>query len=312
MKTIMVTGASGFVGSALCTELVCRGNTVVAVVRRIGERVPAVTYIEADLADPASFADGLPQVDCVVHLAGRAHILDDKVADPLAVFREVNRDASVRLAERALQAGVKRFVFVSSIGVNGNSNTQPFEVDDRPNPVEPYALSKWEAEQGLWKVQQETDMDLVIIRPPLVYGPGAPGSFGSLLRWMASGVPLPLGAINNKRSLVGIDNLVDLMICCIDHPAAANQVFLAGDGEDLSTTELLRGVAEAMGQPARLIPVPAGLLSLGATLLGKRAVAQRLLGSLQVDISKARDMLSWEPPISIKEGLRRCVRDSSV
>ena len=155
-------------------------------------------------------------------------------------------------------------------------------------------------------------MEVVIIRPPLVYGPGAPGNFGSLLRWVSSGVPLPLGAIHNKRSLVGIDNLVDLIIRCIDHPAAANQVFLAGDGEDLSTTELLRGVAEAMGRPARLIPVPAGLLSLGATLLGKRAVAQRLLGSLQVDISKARELLGWEPPVSVKEGLRRCVRDSSV
>jgi nucleoside-diphosphate-sugar epimerase len=312
MTTIMVTGASGFVGSALCSELLRRGHAVVAVVRRLGERVPAVTYIEADLADPASFADGLPQVDCIVHLAGRAHMLDDKAADPLAAFREVNRDASVRLAERALQAGVKRFLFVSSIGVNGNSNSQPFEVDDRPNPVEPYALSKWEAEQGLWQVQHETDREIVIIRPPLVYGPSAPGSFGSLLRWVASGVPLPLGAINNKRSLVGIDNLVDLIIRCIDHPAAANQVFLAGDGEDLSTTELLRGVAEAMGRPARLIPVPAALLSLGATLLGKRAVAQRLLGSLQVDISKARDLLGWEPPVSVEEGLRRCVRDSSV
>ncbi|XLX42203.1 UDP-glucose 4-epimerase family protein [Ectopseudomonas mendocina] len=312
MKTIMVTGASGFVGAALCTELIQRGHAVVAVVRRIDERrVPAVTYIEADLADLASFADGLPQVDCIVHLAGRAHMLNDKAADPLALFREINRDASVRLAERALQAGVKRFVFISSIGVNGNINTRPFTPNDRINPAEPYAQSKWEAEQGLWKIQHATGMELVIIRPPLVYGSGAPGNFGSLMRWIDKGVPLPLGAINNKRSLVGIDNLVDLIIRCIDHPAAANQVFLAGDGEDLSTTELLRGVAEAMGRPARLIPVPAGLLSLGVTLLGKRVVAQRLLGSLQVDISKTRQLLGWEPPVSVKEGLRRCVRDSS-
>lgn len=312
MKTIMVTGASGFVGAALCAELLRRQYAVVAVVRRIIERIPAMTYIEADLADSASFAGGLPQVDCIIHLAGRAHMLDDQAADPLAVLRKVNRDASVRLAELALQAGVKRFVFVSSIGVNGNSTTQPFDADGWPKPVEPYALSKWEAEQGLWKVQQDTDMEIVIVRPPLVYGAGAPGNFGSLLRWVSSGFPLPLGAIRNKRSLVGIDNLVDLLIRCIEHPAAANQVFLAGDGRDLSTTELLRCVYEAMGTPVRLIPVPAGLLSLGATLLGKRAVAQRLLGSLQVDISKATDLLGWEPPVSVEEGLKRCVRDSSV
>jgi nucleoside-diphosphate-sugar epimerase len=201
---------------------------------------------------------------------------------------------------------VKRFLFISSIGVNGNINTRPFTEDDEPNPAEPYALSKWEAEQGLWEIQRETGMEVVIIRPPLVYGPNAPGNFGSLMRWVEKGLPLPLGAIDNQRSLVALDNLVDLIITCIDHPAAANQVFLAGDGEDLSTTELLRGVARAMGKSAHLIPVPPSLLMLGATLLGKKAVAQRLLGSLQVDISKARRLLGWQPPVSVEEGLRRC------
>lgn len=154
-------------------------------------------------------------------------------------------------------------------------------------------------------------MELVILRPPLVYGPNAPGNFGNLVRWLEKGWPLPLGAIQNKRSLVGIDNLVDLIIRCIDHPGAANQVFLAGDGEDLSTTELLRGVGKAMGRPARLIPVPAGLLQLGATLLGKRAVAQRLLGSLQVDISKTCERLDWKPPFTVEQGLRRCFEQSN-
>jgi len=206
---------------------------------------------------------------------------------------------------------VKRFVFISSIGVNGNISTRPFRVGDQPNPAEPYAQSKWEAEQGLMKLAAETSMEVVIIRPPLVYGPDAPGNFGSLVRWIEKGVPLPLGAIHNKRSLVGIDNLVDLIIHCLDHPAAANQVFLAGDGEDISTPELLRGVGRAMGKPARLIPVPAGLLQFGATLLGRKAMAQRLLGSLQVDISKTRELLDWKPPYTVEEGLRRCFERSN-
>ena len=169
-----------------------------------------------------------------------------------------------------------------------------------------YAQSKWEAEQGLWKIAKETGLDIVIIRPPLVYGPGAPGNFGSLVHWVSKGVPLPLGAIHNKRSLVALDNLVDLIITCLAHPAAANQVFLAGDGEDLSTSDLLRGVAQAMGKPARLLPVPVGLLQLGASLLGKKAMTQRLLGSLQVDIAKNRELLDWQPPLTVEQGLARC------
>jgi len=237
--------------------------------------------------------------------------MKDEVADPLAEYRRVNVDGALNLARQAATAGVKRFIFISSIGVNGNINTRPFTEGDTPNPAELYAQSKWEAEQGLWEIQRETGMELVIIRPPLVYGPNAPGNFGSLMRWVEKGVPLPLGAIHNQRSLVALDNLVDLIIACIDHPAAANQVFLAGDGQDLSTTELLRGVARAMGKSSRLIPVPSSLLMLGATLLGKKAVAQRLLGSLRVDISKARNVLGWEPPISVEEGLRRCFPERS-
>ena len=240
--------------------------------------------------------------------------MDDRSVHPLAEFRKSNVEGTLNLARQAASAGLRRFIFISSIKVNGESTSAgryfcPF---DAPAPEDPYGISKMEAERGLMQLASETGMEVVIIRPPLVYGPGVKGNFASLIKLMGKGLPLPLGAINNKRSLVGIDNLVDLIIRCIDHPAAANQVFLAGDGEDLSTTELLRGLAEAMGRAARLIPVPAALLSLGATLLGKRAVAQRLLGSLQVDISKTRQLLGWEPPVSVKEGLRRCVRDSSV
>jgi nucleoside-diphosphate-sugar epimerase len=247
----------------------------------------------------------------VIHTAARAHVMNDKSEDPVQEFRQVNVDGTLKLARQAADAGIQRFVFVSSIKANGEQTAlgQPFTPEDQPAPEDPYGLSKLEAEQGLRELASETGMEVVIIRPPLVYGPGVKGNFASMIKLVEKGLPLPLGAIRNKRSLVVLDNLVDLIITCIDHPAAANQVFLAGDGEDLSTTELLQGVAKAMGKPSRLVPVPAGLLMFGATMLGKKAMAQRLLGSLQVDISKARNLLGWQPPMSVEEGLKRCFPD---
>ncbi|MCW8159134.1 UDP-glucose 4-epimerase family protein [Stutzerimonas stutzeri] len=306
---LLVTGATGFVGSRLMTKLGrCDDFIVIPCIRFSSSLIcnfPRAEYID-EISPFTDWSSILVNIDSIVHVAGRAHIPSDKTLDVLDEYCKVNVGGTLNLGRQAAAAGVKRFVYISSIGVNGNINDHPFIADDQPNPVEPYALSKWEAEQGLWQIQQESGMEVVIIRPPLVYGPGAPGSFGSLVRWVEKGVPLPLGAIHNKRSLVGIDNLVDLIIRCIDHPAAANQVFLAGDGEDLSTTELLRSVGKAMGKPARLIPVPVGLLQFGATLLGKKAMAQRLLGSLQVDISKTCELLDWQPPYTVEEGLRRC------
>lgn len=312
MTKICLSGANGFVGSRLFSELKHVAIFQVAgLCRRLphdaeGSGLHAVGNLQQ--ADLSALLSG---VDVLIHAAARAHIMKDEVVDPMAEYRRVNVEGTLSLARQAAAAGVKRFVFISSIGVNGNISTRPFRVDDQPNPAEPYAQSKWEAEQGLMKLAAETSMEVVIIRPPLVYGPDAPGNFGSLVRWIEKGVPLPLGAIHNKRSLVGIDNLVDLIVHCIDHPAAANQVFLAGDGEDLSTTELLRGVGKAMGKSARLIPVPAGLLQFGATLLGRKAMAQRLLGSLQVDISKTCELLDWKPPYTVEEGLRRCFERSN-
>lgn len=312
MAIIVVSGMSGFVGSRLFSELKRSACfQAVGLCRRLPQREDCSGLHAVGDLQQADLSALLPGADVLIHAAARAHIMKDEVADPLAEYRRVNVEGTLNLARQAVAAGVKRFVFISSIGVNGNINTRPFRASDLPNPAEPYAQSKWEAEQGLMQLAAETGMEVVIIRPPLVYGSGAPGNFGSLVRWIEKGVPLPLGAVHNKRSLVGIDNLVDLIIRCIDHPAAANQVFLAGDGEDLSTTELLCGVGKAMAKPARLIPVPAGLLQFGATLLGKKAMAQRLLGSLQVDISKTCELLDWKPPYSVEEGLRRCFERSN-
>ncbi|KDE41145.1 UDP-glucose 4-epimerase [Nitrincola lacisaponensis] len=311
-KNILLTGTTGFIGQAVFDDLKQQSKYNVSVsLRKIDDKYKeSNVFVVGDLAAGVDWSAALYDQQFVIHIAARAHIIRNDVPDPLSEYRKVNVDGSLNLAWQAAKSGVKRFIFISSIGVNGNINTRPFTEEDAPNPAELYAQSKWEAEQGLWNIQRATGMEIVIIRPPLVYGPNAPGNFGSLMRWVEKGVPLPLGAIHNRRSLVALDNLVDLIITCIDHPAAANQVFLAGDGQDLSTTQLLKSVATAMGKPSRLIPVPASWLMLAATLLGKQAMAQRLLGSLQVDISKAQTLLGWHPPVSVEEGLRRCFMDS--
>jgi nucleoside-diphosphate-sugar epimerase len=259
----------------------------------------------AELGPTTDWSAALQGVATVVHCAGRAHVMSDTVADPLAVFRAANRDGSLNLAQQAVNAGVKRFVFISSIGVNGSQTevVKPFFETDQAKPHNDYALSKWEAEQGLMQIAAETGLEVVIIRPPLVYGPNAPGNFGSLMRAVQRAWPLPLGAVHNQRSLVALDNLVDFIVTCITHPQAANQTFLVSDGQDLSTTELVRGMAQAAGVPARLLPVPVWALQAGATLLGKGDAVQRLCGNLQVDISKARNLLGWTPPVSVDAGL---------
>jgi len=311
MTKIMLTGASGFVGSRLKAALAFGGGIHVVAAVREG-RADADCFAVGDIGGDTDFSEALADVDTVIHAAARAHVMRDQTNDPLAEYRKVNVEGTLNLARQAVAAGVKRFIFISSIKVNGEAtvNGRAFGADDKPAPEDAYGLSKLEAEQGLMDIAAETGMEVVIIRPPLVYGPGVKGNFASMIKLVEKGIPLPLGAIHNRRSLVGIDNLVDLIIRCIDHPTAANQVFLAGDGEDLSTTELLRGVGKTMGKPARLMPVPAGLLQFGATLLGKKAMAQRLLGSLQVDISKTCELLDWKPPYTVEEGLRRCFERS--
>jgi len=288
--------------------MLVRGWQVVAVVRSpcslpIGVEMATVGGIDG----LSNWTDALCGAKVVVHLAARVHIMRDEAADPLTEFRRVNVEGTLNLARQAADAGVRRFIYLSSIKVNGEQTLceQSFTVQDVPAPLDPYSISKHEAEESLRKLAQQTGMEVVIIRPPLVYGPGVKANFLAMMRWLHKGVPLPLGAIHNRRSLVALDNLVDLIITCLDHPAAANQTFLISDGEDLSTTELLRRMGLALGRPARLIPVPVSLLTSGAALLGRRDMAQRLCGSLQVDISKARALLGWKPPISVDEGLRR-------
>lgn len=308
MLKILVTGANGFVGRALCSEALIRGMEVSGTSRSRCDFPPGLSRIVVgDIDDSTDWLDSLAGYDVVTHLAARVHVMNDLVADPLAEFRRVNVQGTLNLAQQAVAAGVQRFVYVSSVKVNGEATQlgQPFTADDAPAPLDAYGVSKMEAEQGLHEIARQTGMEVVIIRPPLVYGPGVKGNFADMMRWLRRGVPLPLGALHNARSLVALDNLIDLIVTCLTHPAASNQTFMVSDGEDVSTTELLRRMGQAMGHPARLIPVPADWLKLTATLVGKMDVAQRLLGSLQVDISQTRELLDWIPSVSLDKGLRR-------
>ena len=250
----------------------------------------------------------LRNVEQVVHLAARVHVMNDKSLDPLAEFRRVNVEGTANLARQAAAAGVRRFVFLSSIKVNGEFTElgQPFTADDVSAPEDPYGVSKLEAEQFLRQIAAETGMEVVIIRSPLVYGPGVKANFESMIRWLVCGLPLPLAAVTeNRRSLVALDNLIDLIVTCLNHLAAANHTFLVSDGEDLSTADLLKRMGAALGQPTRLFSVSPSLLKLGAAVVNKPGIYQRLCGSLQLDIAKTHQLLGWNPPVPVDEGLRR-------
>jgi len=310
VKTILVTGSSGFVGRELVSQLVADNRfKVKCISRRLSLKSAAAEYFYGDLNCPQHWITPINDVDTIIHTAARAHVLNEPSIDPLVEFGKVNVDGTLRIAELAAKMGVKRFIFLSSIGVLGSANFHfnPFTETDKPMPNSFYAVSKLEAEQGLMHISRETGMDVVIIRPPLVYGANAPGNFASLVNAVRLSYPLPLALINNKRSFVSLDNLVSFLIVCITHPQAANQTFLVSDGQDLSTPELVRGMAQAAGVPARLIPIPVWALQAGASLLGKGDAVQRLCGNLQVDISKARSLLGWVPPLSVEEGLRRAM-----
>lgn len=307
---VLVTGASGFVGGALVTSLRQQGYDVTAVVRRSNDEKKVVAL--GDFTEKTDWSTVLKDQHCVIHAAARVHVMKEQSADPLSVFRHVNVDATIRLAQQAIDAGVKRFIFISSIKVNGEQTQtgHSFSSSDKPCPQDPYGISKLEAEQALANLCEGSSMELVILRPPLVYGPGVKGNFASLLKLVRIGLPLPFGGIQNKRSLVARDNLISLIETCIHHKHAANHVFLVSDGDDLSTSELIHALADAQGKRVVLLPCPTSLFTLAARVLGKRSVTERLFGSLQIDMSHTQTQLDWKPPVSAKAAILACVNDS--
>jgi len=304
---ILVTGASGFVGKALCEELMNQ-NAPVVPVKRFGATIEGITIKEID--GNTDWSDALRECEIVVHLAARVHVRNDYSRDSLSAYRRTNVEGTINLARQAVAAKVRRFIFLSSVKVNGESTAvgHSFRPDDQPMPKDSYGISKMEAEQALRQIAEVTEMEIVIIRSPLVYGPGVMANFGALLCAVRSGWPLPLGSVDNQRSFIALVNLVDFIITCTRHPSAANQTFLISDGKDLSTTELVRGLAQAADIPARLLPLPISLLRLAGRILGKSDSMERLCGNLQIDSSKARTLLEWVPPVSVEQGLRLVLR----
>lgn len=319
MKKTLITGATGFLGQQLIKSLLNQEDIQLSVSTRTSSELfddPRITvFFPKELAPETNWQDALSGCEVIIHTAARVHMLKDGSIDPVQAYRKINVEGSLNLARQAAESGVKRFIFISTIHVNGNntSNNQAFSAEDNPNPRTPYALSKFEAEQALQQLSAATGMELIIIRPPLVYGPGVKANFNRLIAWLHKGLPLPLGAINNRRSFVAIDNLISLIITCINHPRAANQIFLVSDGEDISTTLLLQKMSQVMHKPAYLLSVPPVLLKWVASLLGKRADFERLNGSLQIDISKTCSMLDWRPKLSLDQALMTYFsKDSSL
>lgn len=302
--SILLTGATGFVGNAV---LNCLSNYEVKVIgRNKPTRITNINFFETDLHSCENIGNALNNIEIIVHAAARVHVMNDQSTDPLPGYRKINTYGTLKLAQQAAQSGVKRFIFISSIKVSGE-NTQvgkPFKHSDIPSPRDAYGISKCEAEEGLKIIAAETGMEVVIIRPTLVYGPEVKANFLNMMKWLYKGVPLPLGAIHNKRSFVALDNLVDLIITCINHPKAANETFLASDDRDVSTTELLQLLGTALGKKPLLLPIPMFAIKIFASILGKSDFANRLCGSLQVDISHTKNVLGWKPPVSIETALK--------
>ena len=312
---LLVTGASGFVGSPLVHHLASLGHDLVALTRAVPRtEFSASEHVKfravGDIDGSTNWSSYLEGADAVIHLANRAHVMNEQVKDPLSLYRSINTAGTLQLARQAATAGVKRFIFISSVKVNGELTLpgKPFKADDVSLPLDPYGLSKYEAEIGLKKISEETSLEVVIIRPPLIYGPGVKANFLKMMQWIDRGVPLPFGSIHNQRSLIGIDNLLDFIVVCLNHTNAAGKTFLVSDDHDLSTTELLRKIAYAMGKPSRLIPVPQAILRFLLIIFGQRHIAERLCGSLQLDIQYTKDQLGWQPPCSVEDQLIKTIR----
>jgi nucleoside-diphosphate-sugar epimerase len=307
---ILVTGANGFVGRALVDELESRCMPVRGAIRHSNTRNQFHQSIcVGEVGENTNWFHALQGVGVVIHCAARAHVMNEAPADAIAAYRSVNVEGTRRLAEQASDAGVKRFIYLSSIKVNGERTMlgRPFQPSDSPAPEDAYGQSKWEAEQALAEITSRTGIELVIVRPPLVYGPGVKGNLARLLMLASRGVPLPLGSVDNRRSLIGLDNLVDLLIRCIDHPRVVGHTLLVSDGHDLSTADLLQLMAQGLGQRAHLFPFPQSVLRLAGRFLGRVGEVERLIGSLQIDSSESRALLGWTPPLSVEEGLKKMV-----
>lgn len=305
---ILLTGASGFVGRAVATAAQARGHAV----RTAGRSTPAPGsdgVMIGDLGAAVDWSQALAGREVVIHLAARVHVMRETASDPIAAFRAVNRDATIALANAALHAGVRRFVYISTIkGLGEGDESRPYRSSDAASPTDPYGRSKWEAEQALGELGAKSGLEVVIIRPPLVHGPGAGGNLRRLLRILSKGIPLPFASIKNRRAMVGVENLADLIVRVSTHPAATGRIFLVSDAETLSTPELIETLAEGTQRPSRLFPFPPSLLDGIARGLGFGAEAQRLFGSLEVDMTDTMEVLQWAPPVGAREGLRAMAR----
>ncbi|TDF81205.1 SDR family oxidoreductase [Pseudomonas sp. H9] len=312
MTNILLTGATGFVGKAVADKIYQKDTFHLSVVVRNENQLQDYPnrHLIPDLNGHISWKSALDGVEVVIHAAARVHVMQESSSDPLTEFRKANVEGTLNLARQAAEAGVRRFIFISSIKVNGERTQpgKPFRPDDDPAPKDAYGVSKMEAERALLELSAKVDMDVVIIRPVLVYGPGVKANFLNMMKWLNSGVPLPLGAIHNKRSLVALDNLVSLILTCIEHPAAGNNVFLVSDGEDLSTTQLLRSISNALNRKAILLPVPLWALKMAAVIFGRREFSRRLCSSLQVDIGKTCDLLNWRPEIKVDQAILKTTK----
>lgn len=312
MTKVLLTGGSGFLGGGILNRLILDGFPATTVVRRTLDGFPKAIQkeIKSSFDGEVDWSGCLASQEVVIHCAARAHVLRDMAVDPVAEFRNVNVNATLKLARQSLEAGVRRFIFISSIGVNGaQTSSAPFTERSEPLPHADYALSKFEAEQGLRKLVKGTGMELVIVRPPLVYASHAPGNFQRLLKLVSMGLPLPFASVRNQRSMIALESLVDFITRCIDHPAAANELFLISDGIDFSTAEIVRYLAAGMGRKACLLPMSDGLMRWGSRLLGKEGMYAQLCGSLVIDSSKARNLLGWTPPVTPEKALFKAGQD---
>lgn len=308
MHSIGVTGATGFIGDSLCNSLRLQPDVSLRRFVRHPPIQPEDVEVEA-IGPSTQWGSSLRGLDALVHCAAHVHKMGGD--ESLASYRSINTEGTLTLAKAAAHAGVKRFIFVSSVKVMGEASpaSHPFRISDVPQPIDPYGVSKWEAEQGLWDFSRQTEMQMVVVRPPLVYGPGVRANFHQLMKWIAKGIPMPFCGIHNKRSLVSLPNLVSLIETCVHHPRAPGNSFFASDGQDLSTGELIKALALAMGRPSRCFPVPASLLNLSASLMGRKDTMARLTQSLQVDIVHTRDTLNWAPVTSMEQGMALTVAD---